>query len=214
MKYVDLIIFDLDGTLIDSRQDIAGAVNYTLGELGLREKSISQISSYIGRGVQDLIRKSLGGKQYSLFNKALPLFEEYYRSHCADNPVLYSGVKEILEHFKHKRKVIITNRPYEFATPSLRTTGIYEYFVNIIGSDNIDCRKPSSCPIDKSMQELDINRERAIMVGDMDIDVLAGKRAGITTCAVTYGIGKKEDILRARPDHIIDNILQLREIIN
>ena len=212
MKLVDLIIFDLDGSLIDSRKDIVNAVNFTLREVGLGQKSTSEISSYIGRGVEDLVKKSLGRRQ-DLLKKALDILEEYYRKHSTDNSILYPGVKEVLEYFKTKRKIIITNRNYEFAMLTLRAIGINDYFEDIIGGDDIGCMKPSSCPLDKTIYRLDINKQKVIIVGDMDIDILAGKSAGIITCAVTYGIGKIEDIQKAKPDYTIDNILKLKDII-
>ncbi|MFQ5867415.1 MAG: HAD family hydrolase [bacterium] len=214
MKYIDLIIFDLDGTLVDSRDDIANAVNFTLKKIGLKEKSISEISSYIGTGVEGLIRKSLGNKEEVLLKKALSAFEEYYKKHSTDNSVLYPNVKEILEYFKGKKKVIVTNRNYEFALLTLKTLGIYDYFEDIVGGDDIGCMKPSSCPLDMSMHRLNANKEEAIIVGDMDLDIVAGKRAGIITCGVTYGIGKKEDIIKAKPDFIIDDIMNLKNLIH
>ncbi len=214
MKYIDLIIFDLDGTLVDSRDDIANAVNFTLKKIGLKEKSISEISSYIGTGIEDLIGKSLGNKQEVLLTRALSVFEKYYRKHSIDNSVLYPNVKEILEYFKNKRKVIVTNRNYEFALIALNKLGIYDYFENVVGGDDIGCMKPSSCPLDISMNRLNTNKEEAIIVGDMDIDIVAGKKAGIITCGVTYGIGKKEDIIKAKPDFIIDDIIGLKSIIH
>ena len=214
MKYIDLIIFDLDGTLVDSREDMANAVNFTLKKIGLKEKSISEISSHIGKGIEDLIRGSLGNKQEALLNRALSIFVEYYRKHSTDNTVLYPNVKEILEYFKNKRKAVVTNRNYEFALIALKKLGIYDYFENIIGGDDIGCMKPSACPLDRSMKGLNANREEAIIVGDMDIDIIAGKRAGIITCGVTYGIGKKEDIIKAKPDFIIDDIINLKNIIH
>ena len=214
MKYIDLIIFDLDGTLVDSREDIANAVNFTLKQIGLKEKSISEISSYIGKGIEDLIRGSLGNRQEALLNRALSIFIEYYRKHSTDNTVLYPNVKEVLEYFKNKRKAIVTNRNYEFALTALNKLGIQDYFENVVGGDDIGCMKPSSCPLDRSMEGLNANKEEAIIVGDMDIDIVAGKRAGITTCGVTYGIGKKEDIIKAKPDFIIDDIINLKNIIH
>ena len=214
MKNVDLIVFDLDGTLVDSRQDIANAVNFTLKELGLRQKSLTEVTSYIGNGVKELIKKSLGEKKVALFDKALSLFENYYSKHSSDNSVLYPGVKEVLEFFKNKRKIIITNRNYEFAVLTLKLKGIYGYFEHIIGGDDVGCMKPSSCHLDKSMYSLKVAKEKTIMVGDMDIDILAGRNAGVVTCGVTYGLGKKEDILKARPDYVIDNVLKLKEIID
>lgn len=213
MKYIDLIIFDLDGTLVDSRRDIATAVNFTLKNFGLKEKSRKEITSYIGRGVRDLVRKSLGAKKETLLEKALFVFEDYYRKHFADKSVLYPNVKEALEHFKNKKKVVITNRNHEFALLTLKALGIYEYFEHIAGGDDINCAKPSPCPLDKIIAELSVDKEKTIIVGDMDIDVLAGKGARITTCAVSYGIGKKENIIKAKPDFIIDDISKLKDII-
>ncbi len=214
MKFVELIIFDLDGTLIDSRQDIANAVNFTLRKIGLAEKGLTEISSYIGMGVEDLIRKSIGDKQNTLLKKTVSIFERYYREHSADNSTLYPGVKEILDFFKNKKKLIITNRNRESAILTLKATGIYDYFEDIIGGDDTSCMKPSPCSLDRFSQRLDINKERTIIVGDMDIDILTGKSAGIITCAVTYGIGKIEDILKAKPDYTIDNLIKLKQIIN
>jgi len=213
MRYIEFIIFDLDGTLVDSRKDIVNAVNFTLKNIGLKEKTMQEISSYIGTGVEDLIGKSLGGNKGNLFNKALSVFEEYYSNHSTDSSILYPNVREVLEYFKNKRKVIATNRKREFALLTLKTLGINDYFEDIIGGDDTACMKPSSCPLDRTINKFRINKDKAIIVGDMHLDVLAGKEAGILTCGVTYGIGKREDIIESMPDFIIDNLLDLKEII-
>lgn len=212
MKNIDLIIFDLDGTLLDSKEAIADGVNFALKEVGLQEKSKAEIISYIGTGVDDLIIKSLGEEKEGLFAKTKTAFENY-RKNLPDGSHLYPGVKEILEYFKVKRKIIATNRKREFTLPVLKSLGIYDYFKDIIAGDDVACMKPSSCPLDAAMMRNNINKERTIIVGDMDIDVLAGKKAGIWTCAVTYGIGRKGDIVKIKPDFIIDNILELKQII-
>lgn len=206
-------MFDLDGTLVDSREDIVNAVNFTLKAVGLQGKSKQKISSYIGQGVEDLIRRSLGNKKEALLKRVLFVFEKYYRKHSTDRSILYPGVEEVLEYFKDKRKIIVTNRNYEFALLTLKALGVYDYFEDIVGGDDIGCMKPSSCPLDRAIYGLDINKEKAIIVGDMYIDILAGKKAGIITCGVTYGIGKKEDIIKVKPDFIIDQIIELKDII-
>ncbi|MBU1062067.1 MAG: HAD-IA family hydrolase, partial [Candidatus Omnitrophica bacterium] len=188
-------------------------VNFTLKNIGLKEKTMQEISSYIGTGVEDLIGKSLGGNKGNLFNKALSVFEEYYSNHSTDSSILYPNVREVLEYFKNKRKVIATNRKREFALLTLKTLGINDYFEDIIGGDDTACMKPSSCPLDRTINKFRINKDKAIIVGDMHLDVLAGKEAGILTCGVTYGIGKREDIIESMPDFIIDNLLDLKEII-
>lgn len=213
MKSVELIIFDLDGTLVDSKEAIAKGTNFALKKVGLEEKSVKEISSYIGIGVGHLIKESLGAGDQNLFERTKLEFENYRRE-FANDFALYPGVKEILEYFKDKRKVIITNGKYEFALLTLQELGVSNYFDDILGGDNLECVKPSACPLDQIVDKLDIDKEKTIMVGDMYLDVLAGKNAGITTCAVTYGIGKREDIIKAQPDYIINNILKLKEIIN
>ncbi|MBU1853945.1 MAG: HAD-IA family hydrolase [Candidatus Omnitrophica bacterium] len=213
MRYIEFIIFDLDGTLVDSRKDIVNAVNFTLKNIGLKEKTIEEISSYIGTGVEDLIGKSLGVKKGNLFNKALSVFEEYYSNHSTDNSILYPNVIEVLEYFKNKRKVIATNRKRKFALLTLKTLGINYYFEDIIGGDDLACMKPSSCPLDRTINKFRMDKDKAIIVGDMHLDVLAGKEAGILTCGVTYGIGKREYIIESMPDFMIDNLLDLKKII-
>lgn len=213
MKNTDLIIFDLDGTLVDSRQDIINAVKVTLKRLRAPVRSSKEIQSFIGTGVEDLLGKSLGDLKDSYLSRALRIFEEHFRRHYADASVLYPGVKELLTHFTDKKKSIVTNRRRQSALLTLRALGIGHLFEYVIGGDDLMCSKPDSCPLDKVIEESTASRDRTLMVGDMDIDILAGKAAGIATCAVTYGIGEKSVILKARPDFVIGSISELKKII-
>jgi phosphoglycolate phosphatase len=213
MRYIDLILFDLDGTLVDSRKDIVRAVNFTLGSLGLPAKPFSEITSFIGTGVKDLLKKSLPRGKRSFLEKSIAIFEKYYRQHAADGTVLYPHVDDVLEYFKKKKMFIITNRRKEMALETLRAFYIDKYFDKVIGGDDDACLKPSACPINKSMDSISSDRKKSIIVGDMDLDIVAGKRAGILTCGVTYGIGNKEAIVKVKPDYLIDDIITLKEII-
>lgn len=212
MKAVDLIIFDLDGTLVDSKEDIVNAVNFTLKKLGLDEKQFDEIVSYIGTGVESLIRKAIGDKNRDLFDKGISVFEDYYKKHSAIKSKLYPYVEDILKQFRDKQMFVVTNRKRDMALVTLNSLGIAKFFKDIIGGDDASCLKPAVCSLDKALK-YNKNGKRSIIVGDMDLDILSGKRAGILTCAVTYGIGKKEDILKAEPDYIIDDIGQLEDII-
>lgn len=213
MKNIELIMFDLDGTLVDSMKDIANAGNFTLEKFRLMKKSVQEITSYVGKGREHLIKKLLGDKQ-GFLKEAISVFGEYYKKHSSDNSTLYPHVREILEYFKDKKKAVVSNKNHEEVVSALKALAIYDYFENIIGGDEVEYRKPSAFPLNKIMQRLHVNKEKSIMVGDMDIDVLTGKNAGILTCAVTYGVSKKEDIIRAEPDFVIDDIGKLRDIIS
>jgi len=209
---VDLIIFDLDGTLVDSKKGIVDAVNFTLRKLGLNEKPFGEIVSFIGAGVNSLIRKAIGKRNRGLFNKGISIFEDYYKKHAAVKSRLYPHVEDVLEYFKGKLMFVVTNRRKDMALVTLNSLGIYKYFKDTISGDDESCLKPSACPLDKVLKS-NIDKRRSIIVGDMDLDILSGKKAGILTCAVTYGIGKKEDIMKAEPDYIIDDVTELKDII-
>lgn len=210
---VDAIFFDLDGTLVDSREDIVTAVNHALAEAGVPERSHEEIISYVGTGVKDLIVKSLGPDNRSLADRCVEMFTDYFGEHYADKSKLYPHVKEVLEFYKHKKLSIVTNRRTELTEGTLEKFGIKNYFQKIIGGDDENCLKPSACPIEKALSGDVSGAERSLMVGDMDLDVKAGKETGIYTCAVTYGMGDKEDLEKAEPDYLIDDMIKLKDLI-
>lgn len=213
MINIDAIFFDVDGTLVDARIDIVKAINYTLRKLRLAELPFGSIVSYIGTGVKDLIKKSLGAKNSIYIDSAVKIFSEYYVKHSADQSKLYPHVKETLEYFRDKRKFILTNRFREFAAITLGELGIKDYFEDIVGGDDENCMKPSACILDKVFSGSGIERPKAMIVGDMAIDIETGRNSGIKTCWVTYGLGVKEDLKNLKPDYIIDDIIELKDII-
>lgn len=214
MREIDLLIFDLDGTLVDSRTDIANAVNHTLRTLGLPEKSFPEIMSYIGKGLDYMLEKSLGEGDHHRLSQARDIFKGYYRDHFKDNTVLYPGVAQMLDFFEDKTKVVVSNKESNFARLTLRALGVEDHFADILGGDYGKCIKPDPCPLNETVQRFGVEKQKTMMVGDMDIDVLAGKQAQVATCAVTYGIGSREQIEAARPDYIIEDISKLKEIIH
>lgn len=213
MASFDTILFDVDGTLVDATSDIANSVNYALRALKRPELPKEAIVSHIGTGVKDLIRKSLGTDDEAIIEKGVKLYVDHYIAHASDETVLYPHVIDILEYLKDKRKFIFTNRYVSFADAALRALGVLDYFEAIIGGDDEACIKPSACSVDKAVKEFGIDKSRSLIVGDMDIDVLTGKNSGVKVCWVTYGLGKIEDIRVLKPDYIIDDLIELKEII-
>ncbi len=213
MVSIDAIIFDVDGTLVDARKDIVKAMNHALRVVGAPERRYEEIVSHIGTGVKDLVRKSLRREDASLVDNAVREFGNYYIKHSADEATLYPHVREVLEHFKKKRKFILTNRYTSFAAATLKELDIREYFEDIIGGDDEECMKPSRCILDKVLPGMKIDKARAIIVGDMAIDIKTGKNSGVKTCWVTYGLGKRGEVEPLKPDYIINDIIELKRII-
>jgi len=210
---IKIIIFDFDGTLFDSKKVIVNAVSHALSKLGMEKKSDKEIIKYIGKGTGYLIENVSGLKDKSLIDKGVKYFDRYWNSNLTKESGLFPGVKRVLEHFKAKTMLVISNGSKKSIKKVLENFGIEKYFKDIIPGDE-DCMKPSSCPIEKVINIEDRNqRTGTIIVGDMDIDIKSGKEAGIRTCGVTYGIGKIEQIKLLKPDFIIDKITDLIKIL-
>ncbi len=213
-RYVKTVIFDLDGTLIDSLKDIIGSMNYTLRKLGLEEKTPEVIRGYIGLGRGKFISDALGHKATpEMVDKTNEIFGKYYAEHMLDTTRLFPGVLEVLEYLKDKTLMMVTNKNRDITLQTLEHFKIDKYFYKVIGGDDANCRKPAACPIKNLIREVKAPESEAIMVGDSGIDVKSGKLAGILTCGLTCGIGRKEDIEKAGPDYMLDDIRKLKEII-
>ncbi|MDO9513740.1 MAG: HAD-IA family hydrolase [Elusimicrobiota bacterium] len=221
MSAINIIFFDLDGTLADSRQDITDAVNRTREALGIEgKKTLSEVHSYVGGGLEETIRRALdknstktSRENENLIKKALVLFRDFYRENPVTETKLYPLVEETLENLPGITKAVLTNKDRDIAISVLKGLGISGYFTDIIGGNDEKYRKPSPEGIKKIMNKYGFSADSALIVGDMDIDIITGRAAGIKTCGVTYGIGLKEDIIKAAPDYLIDSMAELKNII-
>ncbi len=210
----ELIIFDLDGTLIDSRKDIANSVNYTLKAIGLDPLEDRIITGYVGNGVRGLMEKILFPANSYLFDKGMSIFLDYYAEHLLDNTIFFPGVIETLNYFADKKMAVVTNKPENLSVKTLKGLGVYNYFKAVLGGDSLEKKKPSPEPILKVLSDLNIQKEAAIIVGDGLQDIAAGKGAGIRTCAVTYGFTKTEELTKAEPTFIINSLHELKDRIS
>lgn len=211
MLNIDLIIFDLDGTLVNTKKDIAIAINHTLESFGFRKKNMREISRCVGEGFEKTLQCAFGDQVYP--EGAVAVLKEYYIAHPVVYSKLYSGVKTILKYFSEKRKAVLTNKDLSISVDILGRLGIYNCFDMVVGGDT-GCKKPSPHGANTILKELNIRKETVIIVGDMAIDILTGRNSGIKTCGVTYGIGRKEDVIESKPDIIIDRLTELKGIIN
>jgi phosphoglycolate phosphatase len=210
---IELIIFDLDGVIINSGADIASSVNYTLKYFGKAELPEKEIISYVGHGSEKLIRTCFKGEEEELIKAALYVYIGYYLEHCVEKTKLYNNLEETLNFFKYKKMAIVTSKPEKIATKILKELGISDYFYLIIGPESVEELKPNPQGLLKVLKILKEIPENAIMIGDSYSDVEVGKTACVHTCGVTYGLGDKSKLIMSSPDFLIDDIGKLKEFI-
>lgn len=210
-RVTNLIAFDLDGTLVDSKKDISTAVNLTLAQFGVPQRDEDEIAKYVGTGVWPLVQKSLEGIDPSEMEKAFPIFTQFYLTHIADYTTLYEGMREVLAYYSSIKKVVLTNKMNRFVGPLLSALKIEKYFVGVYGRDSFPTCKPDPLPLLEIAKIHKVQAEQILMVGDTETDIYAGQRAGTKTCAVMYGFGEQETLLKLNPSLIIDSPLDLIE---
>lgn len=210
-RHIDLFMFDLDGTLADTGRDLANSVNYTRSSFNLEPLEDGFVYGHVGWGVEHLLRSSLPQALQDRFQEAMGVFLEHYETHLLDTTVLYPHVRETLAYFGKKRKVVVSNKLHRLTVSVLRGLGVENCFDAILGGDSGTQKKPDPGPLNQVLAAFSVSPVKAVMVGDGGADIEAGKRAGVHTCGVTYGLGKKEEILQAGPDILIDDIGQLAD---
>lgn len=210
---IDLIVFDLDGTLADSLPDIATAANHACRSLGLPEHAPEAIMRMIGGGERKLVERFLGPGREGLVEEAFGLYLDYYSRHCGDFTRLYPGVKETLPLLRGKKLAVLSNKRQSLTEAVLRVTGIFPFFAAIRGGSEEMPLKPSSAPLLALIKEAQGDPARTIMVGDKPGDVLAGKAAGTLTLGVTYGYGEPAAVAAAGPDFLVDSFAAVKDII-
>ncbi|MFN3395165.1 MAG: HAD family hydrolase [Thermodesulfovibrionales bacterium] len=212
---IKLIIFDLDGTLIDSSRDITDAINYAIGPYGLSPLTTKDTIKLVGEGISRLIEKLLSTTNFNgnddVRRTVMDRFLEYYSAHLLDNTDTYPNVRLTLERLREYKKAVISNKREALSRRILEGLGLSNFFDAIIGSDSTPEKKPSPLPILKVLAELDVKPQEAIIVGDSNLDIEAGRAAGLRTVSVTYGYRPYEMIKDA--DFVIDRLGDLEEII-
>ncbi|HEX6895599.1 MAG TPA: HAD-IA family hydrolase [Bryobacteraceae bacterium] len=210
---MNLVIFDLDGTLIDSKLDLVHSVNAARAYMGLAPISADLVASYVGSGAPVLMRRALGPDASEAdVQTTLRYFLDYYRDHMLDNTYLYPGVREALDrmHDAGTQMAVLTNKPVRFSEALVSGLGLGSHFFRIYGGNSFEQKKPDPVGILTLLEESGIAKERTIMVGDSNVDVRTARNAQVRACGVTYGF-QPETFEQDPPDLVVDDMQQLAE---
>jgi phosphoglycolate phosphatase len=232
-RRVRLLVFDLDGTLIDSRLDLIHSVNAMLLHLGRPELDGDLIASYVGDGAPALVRRALEDTDdEALLLTALEYFLGYYRVHKLDHTTVYEGIPETLAGLAKqtnevasneisanglpngvpRQMAVLTNKPVKASRDIVQALGLGDFFVRIYGGNSFTTKKPDPLGVRTILQETGVAAEEALMIGDSSVDVLTGRNAGLWTCGVTYGFAP-HTLEEVPPDVLIENPRELGELL-
>lgn len=202
-----LLLFDLDGTLIDSKEDIVTSINFALKDTGHALLPREVILDFVGRGLEQLIGDCIRSEDKLAIEKVVKSFWNYYLKHLLDETHLYPGVQRFLDQKQDYKMAIVTNKPYEFTRLILDGLKIAHHFDWVIGGDSLPVQKPSPeflAPIFADIPK-DFPKDKILMIGDSDIDIETGKAAGVKTCGISQGFRPREELENCKPDYLVED---------
>lgn len=206
---VRFLVFDLDGTLIDSELDLAHSVNATLAHMGRAPLLHHQIFSYVGQGAPRLIEQALGqGATAEECRQGLEFFLAYYRDHMLDNTITYPGVREGLAALEGLTMAVLTNKPARFSQRIIERLGLAPYFRFIYGGNSFETKKPDPAGMQVLLRNFEAEAKQVMLVGDSEVDVQTARNAGTWACGVSYGLGS-EGLAASPPDLLVDSLVEL-----
>jgi len=206
---IRLVIFDLDGTLIDSRLDLINSVNAMLRHVNHPELPGEVVASYVGDGAPMLVRRALGDPEdENFFRGALEYFLSYYREHKLDHTVVYEGIPEALQRIQAngvaRKLAVLSNKPVNPSRAILEALGLAPFFVQVYGGNSFATKKPDPLGVRTLLEDTGTSPESAMIVGDSSVDVLTGRNAGIASCGVTYGFAP-HTLCEVQPDVTVES---------
>lgn len=213
----EMILIDVDGTLVDSVPDLAFCVDEMMQQLGREPWGETRVRDWVGNGVERLVRRALTGKLEGEpaddeFEKAYPIFLDLYAENTSKRSLLYPGVREGLDYLKAAGYALgcVTNKAAQFTIPLLKDLGVYDDFSIVVSGDTLEHKKPHPAPLLHAAEFFKVDPANALMVGDSVSDVKAARAAGFSIACVPYGYNHGEDIRVAKPDLVIESIAALR----
>jgi phosphoglycolate phosphatase len=218
---IKLVIFDLDGTLIDSRLDLVHSVNAALRHIGRADLPDDVIAGYVGDGAPILIQRALGGDTVdeSIVRQGLQFFLSYYREHKLDHTTVYEGVEGALARIQRgsngvpRKMAVLSNKPVVPSRAIVEALGLGPFFVQIYGGNSFATKKPDPEGARKLLEEANVRAEEAVIVGDSHVDVETGRNAGLWTVGVSYGFAP-HSLQQSKPDVMVDKPQELSEVFS
>jgi len=220
MFKVNLIMFDLDGTLVDSVPDLAACVDQLMDEMERPRHGEAKVRNWVGNGVPRLLERALAGEldghpEKSEFDAVFPRFMDIYEAHNGVLSTLYPGVQTALKTLRSKniKLACITNKSHRFTEPLLEKLGLLHYFDLVVSGDSLPKKKPDPLPLLHVAETLESEIESTLMVGDSMNDVKAARNAGCSVVAVPYGYNHGRDIRESKPDKVIKSLVEITDLI-
>ncbi len=220
IKKPEMILIDVDGTLVDSVPDLAYCVDEMMQRLSRPAHGEAKVRDWVGNGVERLVRRALIGQldgepDEADFERAYPLFLELYAVNTSQRSSLYPGVREGLDYLKQQsyRLGCVTNKASQFTLPLLRDLGIHDEFEIIIAGDTLPRKKPDPLPLLHAAETLGVKPANAMMIGDSQSDVKAARAAGFQIVCMSYGYNHGEDIRHYQPDAVLDSMIEIRGVL-
>ena len=221
LKRPEMVLIDVDGTLVDSVPDLAYCVDAMMTELGMPERGERRVRHWVGNGVERLVKRALinqidGEPDKAMFARALPVFEALYRENTSKRSCLYPGVKEALDFLQTTgvRMGCVTNKASQFTLPLLQDLGVRDYFEIIICGDMVERKKPDPMPLLQAAEQLETEPQASMMLGDSMSDVNAARAAGFQIVCMSYGYNHGEDIRDYDPDAVVDSMAEIKDIVD
>jgi len=216
----EMILIDVDGTLVDSVPDLAFCVDETMKALGRQPHGEAKVRDWVGNGVERLCRRALVGQldgepSDEDFATAYPIFLDLYAENTCKRSCLYPGVREGLDYLKSQgyRLGCVTNKAAQFTLPLLRDLGVHDEFAIIVCGDTLAEKKPHPLPLLHAAEQLGVTPEQSLMLGDSMSDVKAARAAGFQIICMSYGYNHGQDIRDSSPDAVIDSMVELRGLL-
>ncbi len=220
LKKPQMVLIDVDGTLVDSVPDLLYCVNEMLKQLGMPAHTEASVRQWIGNGVERLTRRALIGQldgepDDALFERAYPIFLELYKENTSKRSCLYPGVVEGLDYLQRVGYKLgcVTNKAEQFTHPLLKDLGVFERFAIVISGDTLEKKKPDPMPLLHVAEHFGVAPGDALMLGDSVSDVKAARAAGFQIVCMSYGYNHGVDIREANPDAVIDSMAELEGLL-